>query len=263
MLKIPDKSRFPGTGDKGNGIPENFKTQEQWLNFIKTNGCGNCHQMGNYATRTISEKLGKFESSHDAWAYRLSVGPAGHDMVRFITQLMTPDGGQLAALADWTDRIKAGELPSRSPPRPVGVERNLVVTVRDWLDPKHYLHDLTTTDRRKPTINAYGPIYGDTELSSNAQPVLDPVHNTKTTIQPPVRDGTPSSALANQVVSAVALFRHGADLGQQGQCAHLGDGSGRAGLLGGAEPLAEGHSGLLQEGLAAALGAALSARRAA
>ena len=77
--KIPDKSRFPGTGDKGNGIPENFKSQDQWLNFIKTNGCGNCHQMGNYATRTISEKLGKFESSYDAWAYRLAVGPAGHE----------------------------------------------------------------------------------------------------------------------------------------------------------------------------------------
>ena len=154
-------------------------------------------------------------------------------------------------------------MPSRSPPRPVGVERNIVVTVRDWLDPKHYLHDLTMTDRRNPTVNAYGPIYGDTELSSNAQPVLDPVHNTKTTIQPPVRDGTPSSALANQVVVAVALLGHGADLGQQGQCAHLGDGPGRARLLDRAEPLAEGHPGLLQEGLAAALGAALSARRAA
>ena len=41
MVKIPDQSRFPGTGDKGNGIPEAFKTQDQWLNFIKTNGCGN------------------------------------------------------------------------------------------------------------------------------------------------------------------------------------------------------------------------------
>src|SRR5436305_2889434 len=88
MVKIPDKSRFPGTGDKGNGIPENFKTQDQWLNFIKTNGCGNCHQLGNYATRTISAKLGEFDSSRDAWSYRLSVGPSGHDMVRFITQLM-------------------------------------------------------------------------------------------------------------------------------------------------------------------------------
>jgi hypothetical protein len=201
MIKFPDQSRFPGTGDKGNGIPENFKTPEQWLNFIKTNGCGNCHQIGNYATRYLSPKLGQFESSQDAWSYRLSVGPAGHDMVNFITQLMTPDGGHLKALADWTDRIQAGELPSRSPPRPVGVERNIVVTVRDWLDPTHYLHDLTTTDRRSPTVNAYGPIYGDTELSSNAQPVLDPVHNTKTTIQPPFRPDTPSSALANKVVS--------------------------------------------------------------
>src|SRR5262245_58709866 len=191
MVKIPDKSLFPGTGDKGNGIPETFKTQDQWLNFIKTNGCGNCHQMGNYATRTIPAALGQFESSRDAWSYRLSIGPAGHDMVRFITQLMTPDGGQLARLADWTDRIKAGELPSRSPPRPVGVERNLVITVRDWLDPKHYLHDLTATDRRNPTINAYGLIYGDTELSSNAQPVLDPVHNTKTTIDRVRADSSP------------------------------------------------------------------------
>src|SRR6516162_6139402 len=31
MVKIPDQSRFPGTGDKGNGIPEAFKTQDQWL----------------------------------------------------------------------------------------------------------------------------------------------------------------------------------------------------------------------------------------
>ncbi|MGA7264342.1 MAG: carboxypeptidase-like regulatory domain-containing protein, partial [Stellaceae bacterium] len=79
MIKIPELSRFPGTGDIGNGIPENFKTQDQWLNFIKTNGCGNCHQIGNYATRYLSPKLGQFESSQDAWSYRLSVGPAGHD----------------------------------------------------------------------------------------------------------------------------------------------------------------------------------------
>jgi hypothetical protein len=206
MIKVPDKSRFPGTGDKGNSIPETFKTQDQWLNFVKTNGCGNCHQIGNYATRTIPEAFGHFDNSRDAWSHRLSVGPAGHDMLNFITQVMTPDGGHLAALADWTDRIKAGELPSRSPPRPVGIERNIVVIVRDWLDPKHYLHDLSTTDRRNPTVNAYGLIYGDTELSTSLQPVLDPVHNTKTTIQPPVRDGTPSSALANEVVVASAYW---------------------------------------------------------
>jgi len=200
MIKIPDQSRFPGTGDKGNDIPETFKTPQQWLNFIKTNGCGNCHQIGNFATRTIPAALGEFESSEDAWTRRLQSGPAGHDMVRFITELMTPDGGHLKALADWTDRIKAGELPNRSPPRPVGVERNIVVTVRDWSDAKHYLHDLIVTDQRNPTVNANGLIYGAAELSTDDLPILDPVHNTKTTMRVPVRDSdTPSSALGNPV----------------------------------------------------------------
>ena len=258
MIRIPDKSRFPGTGDKGNGIPENFKTQEQWLNFVKTNGCGNCHQIGNYATRTIPAAFGHFEISHDAWMQRLWVGPAGHDMVNFITQLMTPDGGQLAALADWTDRIKAGELPSRSPPRPVGVERNLVVTVRDWLDPKHYLHDLTTTDRRHPTVNAYGPIYGDTELSSNSAGARPGAQHQNDDPAAGAR-GHAEFGAGQPGGRRLGLLGHGADLGQQGQRAYLGDGSGWPRLLRGAEPFAERHSGLLQERLVAALGAALSA----
>src|SRR5260370_4420654 len=98
MIKIPDKSRFPGTGDKGNGIPERFKTQDQWLNTVKTNGCGNCHQLGNLATRTIPAALGKFESTQDSSTQRLSLGPAVHNMVETITQLMTPEGGHLKAL---------------------------------------------------------------------------------------------------------------------------------------------------------------------
>ena len=36
--------------------------------------------------------------------------------------------------ADWTDRIAKGELPHAKPPRPQGVERNIVVTTWDWLD---------------------------------------------------------------------------------------------------------------------------------
>src|SRR5262249_7930721 len=43
MIRVPDRSQFPGTGAEGNGIPVNFKAQEQWLNMVKTNGCGNCH----------------------------------------------------------------------------------------------------------------------------------------------------------------------------------------------------------------------------
>ncbi|HLH94909.1 MAG TPA: carboxypeptidase regulatory-like domain-containing protein [Xanthobacteraceae bacterium] len=201
MLRVPDKSQFPGTGPNGNGIPTSFKTQDQWLDVIKTNGCGNCHQIGNYATRTIPEALGHFDSGIAAWARRLQSGPGGTSMVRTMGRLLTPDGGHLAALADWSDRIKKGELPTASPPRPSGIERNLVVTVRDWLDPQHYLHDLTATDKRHPTVNAHGLLYGSTELSISEIPTLDPVNNIKATIHMPVRDpeDTPSSALANPV----------------------------------------------------------------
>ena len=62
-------------------------------------------------------------------------------------------------LADWTDRIAAGELPAAAPARPSGIERNVVATVRDWSDAKAYLHDLSGTDRRHPTVNGDGPLY--------------------------------------------------------------------------------------------------------
>jgi hypothetical protein len=208
MIRIPDKSKFPGTGPQGNGMPAEFKTQEQYLNMVKTNGCGNCHQLGNYATRTIPEALGHFGSSIDAWTRRLQSGPGGNVMAANISRMMTSDGGHLAALADWTDRIKAGELPSGTPERPKEIERNIVVTVRDWSDPKSYLHDLIVTDRRKPTINGYGLIYGAAELSTDNLPILDPVRNVKTTMRVPVQDpkNTPSSALANPTIAPSPYF---------------------------------------------------------
>jgi hypothetical protein len=208
LLKPPGPDKFPGTGPNGNGMPREFKTWYQWLDVIKTNGCGNCHQIGNYATRTMPRAFDHFPSSIAAWARRLQSGPGGTTMVRTMGRLLTPDGGHLAALADWTDRIKAGELPKASPSRPIGVERNLVVTVRDWLDPRHYLHDLTATDKRHPTVNPNGPLYGATELSSNTMPVLDPIRNLKKVIAVPVRDPemTPSSALANPVFASSPYF---------------------------------------------------------
>jgi len=208
MLKIPDKRLFPGTGPDGNGIPVTFKSQEQWLNVVQLNGCGNCHQLGDKATREIPAALDVAKSSSvDAWTRRLQSGPGGGTMVRTIGTLNTNDGGHLRRLAEWTDRIRAGELPVSTPARPHGVERNLVVTVYDWLSPKYYIHDLIVTDRRKPTVNAFGLIYGAGELSTDHVPILDPVKVTKTTMRVPVRDrDAPSSALANPVVAPSPYF---------------------------------------------------------
>src|SRR5712692_3576538 len=206
MLKIPDKSLFPGTGSDGNGMPVVFRTQEQWLNAVQLNGCGNCHQLGDKATREIPASLGTFEKSVDAWQRRLLSGPAATSMAQFIARMNTSDGGHIRRLAEWTDRIKAGELPASVPARPHGVERNVVVTVYDWLSPKHYIHDLIVTDRRNPTINAFGLIYGAAELSTDDQPVFDPVKITKTTLKVPIREDAPSSALNNKVGAPSPYF---------------------------------------------------------
>src|SRR5262245_24880026 len=65
LLRVPDKSEFPGT--EKNGISPNIKTQAEWLRIIKTGGCWACHQLGSVGTRTLSPALGHFESSADAW----------------------------------------------------------------------------------------------------------------------------------------------------------------------------------------------------
>src|SRR5215831_8931687 len=157
LLRVPDKSKFPGTGPKGNGIPENMKTQGQWLHFLKTDSCWSCHQMGDKATREIPKELGRFDSTAAAWARRILSGQAGNNMANGLAQL-GPERA-LPMFADWTDRIGRGELPP-VPPRPQGVERNVVITEWDWADPKAYLHDEIATDKRNPTVNAFGKLYG-------------------------------------------------------------------------------------------------------
>ena len=192
LLRVPDKSEFPGTGPKGNGIPENMKSQGQWLHLLKTDSCWSCHQMGDKATREIPKSLGHFDSSTAAWARRVLSGQAGNNMINGLRQL-GPERA-LPMFADWTDRIAAGELPS-TPPRPQGVERNLVISEWDWAHPKAYLHDEIATDKRSPTLNANGLIYGAAELSVDYLPVLDPVGATASQVKVPVRDPkTPSSA---------------------------------------------------------------------
>ena len=197
MLKIPPRTDFPGTGTGvgGNGIPATVKSQGQWLDFVKTDGCVTCHQLGDKATRTLSKELGHFDSSGAAWMRRIQSGQASSIMVNTVARF----GGERATglFGDWTDRVAAGELPFDKPARPQGIERNVVVTLWDWADPKTYLHDEISTDRRNPRLNANGLIYGSVEDSSDFVPVLDPVHNKASRLKIPVRDpATPSSAEA-------------------------------------------------------------------
>src|SRR6266699_1943518 len=179
-----------------------MKSQGQWVRQLKTDGCVTCHQLGNKATREIPEALGTFPNSVAAWDRRIRSGQAGGNMATAIG-VFGPRG--LKMYADWTDRIAAGAIPP-APPRPQGVERNVVVTLWDWADPHVYLHDEIATDKRNPTLHAYGPLYGSPEISADYLPVLDPVHNTTSRVTVPVRDPNTPFAAAQTGVTPSAYW---------------------------------------------------------
>jgi len=164
-----------------------------YLTWMKNMGCVGCHQLGNEATRTLPESLGEFESHAEAWLRRVASGQAGAGMVGQLT-------GRLGSvpfkyLGEWTERVAAGEYPSSQPERPGGLERNAVITVRDWSTPIAYMHDLSGTDRRDPTVNGYGPLFGAPELSTDEFPILNPQTNTTSHFVAPVRDpDTPTTS---------------------------------------------------------------------
>ena len=197
LIQPPAKTEFPGTGPSGNGISPDIDNQAQWLRGLKTGSCLTCHQLGNKATREISPELGHFDSTVAAWEQRIQAGQAGGNMLVGIDQIGL--GRTVAVLADWTDRIAAGELPP-TPPRPQGQERNVVITEWDWADPKVYLHDLTSTDRRAPTVNANGPVFGSLENSADYLPVLDPMENTTSQVMLTVRDPETQFSTVQQVL---------------------------------------------------------------
>ena len=191
MMTIPAASEFGGKG----AIPAKI-TQTDWLNSMKNNGCIGCHQLGQLSTRTFPKNAPhpiNAPTSQEAWFRRIQSGQSGESM--FNTLVNQLGAVPFKYFADWTDRIAKGELPHAKPTRPQGTERNIVVTTWDWLDEKHYLHDLIASDRRNPTVNPYGLLYGSTEYSVDIIPVLDPKKHTVTNLPAPIRDPNTKEAL--------------------------------------------------------------------
>ena len=155
LLNPPAADEFPGTGPEGNGISRALRSQAAWVDVTKQ-GCQLCHQMGNRFTFDTSH-LTQFDSTVEAWDHRITFGQRGAQMSNVMSRFGRDRG--LAMFADWSDRIAAGEVPA-PPPRPRGVERNLVLTMWEWANETSYVHDEVTTDKRDPTVNANGLVYG-------------------------------------------------------------------------------------------------------
>ncbi len=188
MMKIPELSEFNGAGAIPKGI-----TREEWLTELKNRACVGCHQLGGLATRTIPPAFLQGNTHEQAWMRRVLAGQAAPLMIGPLGDKL--GGAPFKYLADWTERVAKGELPAARPPRPQGLERNLVVTTWDWGDDKHYLHDLIASDKRNPTVNAGGTLFGSPEYATDMLPMLDPKKNTVTYYRAPVRDSNTPEAL--------------------------------------------------------------------
>jgi hypothetical protein len=192
LLDIPGKDQFPGTGAKGNKIVPTMKTQEAWVDTVK-NACQSCHALGTKGVREVPELFSKGYDSVTAWALRTQAGQAQGYMA-LVLGSMGPDK-VYSVFANWTDRIAAGELPFAKPERPKGVERNAVYTMWDYASPKYYQHDAISTDKRNPTVNANGLVWGSPEESTDLVPTLDPIKNVASSVKHPLLDPKTSSQL--------------------------------------------------------------------
>ncbi len=160
-------------------MPDDKEFQKKFSMDIKE--CFDCHQIGNRTTREIQPNSAPgATSTFDAWERRTKVGPSGPAMGNFFLAI----GEQRKMFSDWTDRIAKGEAPKVAPPRPAGVERNLVITEWDWGTPKDGRSDNAAADTRTGRVNANGLVFGASEMTDGLT-ILDPVQNKATNVKTP------------------------------------------------------------------------------
>jgi hypothetical protein len=191
LLRPPAEAEFRAAGGAGTGLGSQMESQAQWLDMVKL-GCNFCHQIGNEVTRTFNHWTPEFRASEglteatsqQLWERRLRTGVRGGDMYARLLAMGLQRSTEV--FADWSDRIADGAVPP-SPPRPSGVERNVVITLWDWGTETSYMHDEIVTDKRDPTVNANGPVYA-VSSGHGKLTVLDPLTHLTHEIVIPTRD---------------------------------------------------------------------------
>jgi len=186
LLEPPAKNEFPGTGPTGNGVGVAMLTQNHYINSLKSD-CNFCHQLGNAETRDVEhifKAKPELKTHAEAWEWRLGTGVRGTSMY----SVLNTQGKDrlLKTYAGWTERIANGDVPP-APPRPKGVERNLVVTLWDVGDDHSFMHDEVSTDKNHPNVNAGGNVYA-VSAGHGQLVVLDPNENTTVAMDIPTRE---------------------------------------------------------------------------
>ena len=186
MLEPPAPKEFPGTGPEGNGLGKAMQSQNHFVNSLKSD-CNFCHQLGNQLTRSVDHVFKakpELKTHAQAWEWRLGTGVRGTSMYGVLNN--QGKDRALKVYSDWTERVAKGEVPP-APPRPKGVERNVVVTLWDVGDDHSFMHDEASTDKNRPTVNAGGSVYA-VSAGHGQLVVLDPNENKTFALDIPTRE---------------------------------------------------------------------------
>ncbi len=136
------------------------RNQHLWMSQFKLS-CQLCHQMGSPSARGMMGDRARLDAGlKKARSMSGSANGFGRDAL-------------LDALADWGGRIRDGQVPE-APPRPKGIERNIVLTQWNWGDLYTYAHDEIATDKRNPRLYPNGKIWG-VDLGNDRLLSVDPV----------------------------------------------------------------------------------------
>ncbi len=154
-------------------LPAKYKSQDEWLAALR-NGCNHCHELGMPQTRIYTTPKDWDAMFLRAKSMHQELDGIGREAVEKM-------------LADWGARIAAGEVPP-APPRPTGIERNVVISQWDWGSPESFVHDLISTDKRNPTLYPNGKVYGADRTGGGRLWILDPVKNAVSWLQVEPRD---------------------------------------------------------------------------
>ena len=186
LIEVPTVSQFPGTGTSGNGINPNMEYQAEWIDGLKDR-CQLCHQMGNKSTRNFSDQQ-NYTTLREGWDQRVRLNGQMNNQMNNLGR-----DAALDAFSNWTTRIQAGEVPI-APERPVGIERNVVLTQWNWSGVySGFVHDNISTDKRNPQLYPNAPVYA---VGGGALVITDPITNESVKLDVPVRT-SPTGSGAN------------------------------------------------------------------
>ena len=111
-----------------------------------------------------------------------------------------------------------------APPRPQGLERNLVLTMWEWGGPTGYVHDEVSTDKRNPTVNANGMVYG-AMYGKDGLAMVDLVESTANMVHVPTRDPNVPAEFSQTMPAPSPVWGDEIRLEQSGQRSQSHDGS--------------------------------------